>query len=896
MTNGVYTAVLVAITFAICPASNGEYFLGCPPVDDVHDTVTILPNPFNCSTFYICAQGTPLLFLCPGILQFNYELQVCDYPEQANCFELQQYPEPVANNLSVFQPAAEHLLPEQAAKSEHEAGPEPTSEEGVLTPELKTEHAQERAQSDPQDMVVPSNSIDEPLQTRSEEQVNKDDLVEPLESIGTPEPQTSQEQAEPQHQQKDNERSDESERELEPVSEPTNGAPGFELQPAGNPTEPGIQDTVITAESIDEPNQEPSQEPTESNHETEPQALKDQAEPELERDINAHSEQEFGRAIERTDSTPEPEPRPTRDPSQPERQDMVLPAESGDATREVHPQQLNETDHTTERALQSVVSAPESEPRPSEEKAVPEREKVVNGEAIQTKNEEAPVAEPNAPTTESERHLTEQPAESEIDTETAVQHVEPAGEQEQASSEKLAAATLQPEPQPTDGQAAAETVRQSDDFQPTSTEFGHEGVPESTEEPAQSQTQQPNEPSEVVHDTAEETAEQTVEPAQELAEAAPEPTAVAPQLEAEAVEEPVGIVRKPSETVQGQQPARGPEQQDQTTEIAQPLHEPLQSAYESTGKTVESDTTKNEAILSPQSEQSVPDPEQIITKQPFEDKAEQSEIKPQLRPTQQPLSVLDEASPNSDASGTDMVQLTQERVESSTELDQSEKQATPKSADAQPQLTEVTQEPQPAPEAELLQPEAADGTVEHSPSANEAPVEARSEEAPAGQSDEIKAIQTVKSIETKHPEVASDTEDDVEPTSRAETEPPVSEKAPEPLEHKGNTTEIGSDTALSHQDDASTSEPNAHNQDAIHQASGGPSGTAQFEPAPTDAAEQGSKVAEPTLEPESSAGKAVAEEQSKADNAYEETEQPAVFDDVDEEGTRSNAIEIDYYT
>lgn len=895
MTNGVYTAVLVAITFAICPASNGQYFLGCPPVDDVHDAVTILPNPFNCSTFYICAQGTPLLFVCPGNLQFNYELQVCDYPERANCFELQQYPEPVTTSPPVFQPGAEHLLPEQAAKSEHEAGPEPTSEEAVLTPELKREHAQERAQSDSQDMVVPSKSIDEPLQTSSEEQVkaNKDDLVEPLKSVGTPEPQPSQEPAEPQHQQKDNERSDETERELEPVAEPTNGAPGFELQPEGSPTEPGIQDTVMTAETTDKPNQEPSQEPTESDHEAQPQASKDQAEPELERDINAHSEQEFGRAIERTDSTPEPEPRPTQNPSQPERQVMVLPAESADETRQVLPQELNETDHTAERAVQLVVSTPQSQPWPLEEQAIPEREKLVNEQAIQTKNEQGAKTEPNAPTTESERHLTEQPAESEIDTEPAVEQVEPAGKQELASSEKLTATTLQPEPQPTDGQAAAETARQPDDFQAASTELGHEGVPESTQEPAQSQTQQPDEPSEVVHDETK--AEQTVEPAQELAEAAPEPTAVAPQLEAEAVEEPVGIVPEPSETIQGQEPAREPEQQDQTTEIAQFLHEPVQSAYESTGKTVDQDTTENEAILSPQSEQSVPDSEQIDTKQPSEDKAEQSETKPQLRPTQEPLSVLDEASLNSDASGTDMEQLTQQRVESSTELDQSEKQATPKSADAQPQLTEVTQKPRPAPEAELPQPEAEDGTVEHSPSASEAPVEARSEP-PAGQSDEIEAIQTDKSIETKHLEVASDTEDDVEPTSPAETEPPVSEKAPEPLEHKADTTEIASDTALSSQDGASTSEPNASNQDAVHQASGGPSGTAQFEPAPTDAVEQASNVTEPTLEPESSAGIAVAEEQSKADNAYEETEKPAEFDDVDEEGTRNNAVEIDYYT
>ncbi|KAL1482301.1 hypothetical protein MTO96_033885 [Rhipicephalus appendiculatus] len=142
MINGVCSAVLVAISLAFCPTTNGQYFLGCPPVDDVHDAATILPNPYNCSTFYICAQGTPLLFRCPGHLQFNYELEVCDYPERANCFELQQYPEPVTTYLPAADFEATHVHAEKNSEPEDKAAPQPTQAQVQLTPEPHTEQPQ----------------------------------------------------------------------------------------------------------------------------------------------------------------------------------------------------------------------------------------------------------------------------------------------------------------------------------------------------------------------------------------------------------------------------------------------------------------------------------------------------------------------------------------------------------------------------------------------------------------------------------------------------------------------------------------------------------------------------------------------------------------------------------
>ncbi|CAN7937971.1 unnamed protein product, partial [Ixodes hexagonus] len=62
--------------------------LWCLPVDDWDANSTYIPNRENCSTFYQCAQGTPVLMECPPSLHFNEELNVCDWPWRANCTEL----------------------------------------------------------------------------------------------------------------------------------------------------------------------------------------------------------------------------------------------------------------------------------------------------------------------------------------------------------------------------------------------------------------------------------------------------------------------------------------------------------------------------------------------------------------------------------------------------------------------------------------------------------------------------------------------------------------------------------------------------------------------------------------------------------------------------------------
>jgi hypothetical protein len=59
-------------------------YLYCPPVDPLGYTV-LLPNPDDCSSFFMCSNGVPILQKCPGGLHFNANLNVCDFIGSAGC-------------------------------------------------------------------------------------------------------------------------------------------------------------------------------------------------------------------------------------------------------------------------------------------------------------------------------------------------------------------------------------------------------------------------------------------------------------------------------------------------------------------------------------------------------------------------------------------------------------------------------------------------------------------------------------------------------------------------------------------------------------------------------------------------------------------------------------------
>ncbi|XP_037572817.1 peritrophin-1 [Dermacentor silvarum] len=86
--------VAFVVTVVGISAVNAEELVLCPVVDDKGVNATLLPNPYNCSTFYLCSQGVPELIECPRALHFNRKLNVCDFPWRAACVELELPTEP----------------------------------------------------------------------------------------------------------------------------------------------------------------------------------------------------------------------------------------------------------------------------------------------------------------------------------------------------------------------------------------------------------------------------------------------------------------------------------------------------------------------------------------------------------------------------------------------------------------------------------------------------------------------------------------------------------------------------------------------------------------------------------------------------------------------------------
>ncbi|XP_049524774.1 peritrophin-1 [Dermacentor silvarum] len=108
----VFVAFVVAV--AGVSAVTADEFLVCPLVDDKGVNATLLPNVYNCSTFYLCSQGVPELIECPHALHFNRKLNVCDFPWRAACVEL-PLPEPELPTTEA-PPATERIIITQVVK------------------------------------------------------------------------------------------------------------------------------------------------------------------------------------------------------------------------------------------------------------------------------------------------------------------------------------------------------------------------------------------------------------------------------------------------------------------------------------------------------------------------------------------------------------------------------------------------------------------------------------------------------------------------------------------------------------------------------------------------------------------------------------------------------------
>ena len=78
-------AVLPLATMMMFSAYSGSSSNNpCPPGDYLGSAV-LLPVPGDCSSFYSCSNGVPILMRCPDGLHFNRMLGTCDVPEDAGC-------------------------------------------------------------------------------------------------------------------------------------------------------------------------------------------------------------------------------------------------------------------------------------------------------------------------------------------------------------------------------------------------------------------------------------------------------------------------------------------------------------------------------------------------------------------------------------------------------------------------------------------------------------------------------------------------------------------------------------------------------------------------------------------------------------------------------------------
>ncbi|CAN7975859.1 hypothetical protein HPB47_015502 [Ixodes persulcatus] len=100
---------LVAAVMVVCPVS--AQLVDCPAVEGKDDNATLFYNPYNCSTYYVCDHGTPVLMPCPLGTKFNDESKICDHPDDANCFELQPPTEaPTTEAAPEDQPLTEKII------------------------------------------------------------------------------------------------------------------------------------------------------------------------------------------------------------------------------------------------------------------------------------------------------------------------------------------------------------------------------------------------------------------------------------------------------------------------------------------------------------------------------------------------------------------------------------------------------------------------------------------------------------------------------------------------------------------------------------------------------------------------------------------------------------------
>ncbi|XP_075547564.1 uncharacterized protein LOC142582027 [Dermacentor variabilis] len=100
----VFVAFVVAV--AVVSVVNAQKSEDCPKVDDKGANATHLPNPYDCTTYYKCSQGVPILMPCGRRERFNRVLNTCDHWWRTPCIELPLPEQPSSEAPKVTKPVA----------------------------------------------------------------------------------------------------------------------------------------------------------------------------------------------------------------------------------------------------------------------------------------------------------------------------------------------------------------------------------------------------------------------------------------------------------------------------------------------------------------------------------------------------------------------------------------------------------------------------------------------------------------------------------------------------------------------------------------------------------------------------------------------------------------------
>jgi hypothetical protein len=86
--SGMSSASLMVPALLACfgPLASAQVWLpGSCPETNTLDSAVSLPNPTDCSSFFICSDGVPIERRCAAGREFNAEFLVCTWPKYAKC-------------------------------------------------------------------------------------------------------------------------------------------------------------------------------------------------------------------------------------------------------------------------------------------------------------------------------------------------------------------------------------------------------------------------------------------------------------------------------------------------------------------------------------------------------------------------------------------------------------------------------------------------------------------------------------------------------------------------------------------------------------------------------------------------------------------------------------------